>query len=95
MKTKRAGSMIGAGLLYALGAALIIVGVLLTVVAVFRRPASKGDSGNVKGGGVIIVGPIPIVFGTDKKTVKVLLMLSIMLTVLLLVTIIVSYLLWG
>jgi len=38
----------------------------------------------VRGGGVIVIGPVPIVFGTDKQSVKVLLVLAIVLVVLLL-----------
>ncbi|MCS7124256.1 MAG: DUF131 domain-containing protein [Candidatus Bathyarchaeota archaeon] len=34
-----------------------------------------------KGGGAVIIGPFPIVFGTDKESVKVVLWLSIALTI--------------
>lgn len=85
--------MVDTSLLYALGGALIIVGVLVIVLAMIKRPSSKGSSTEVKGGGVVIIGPVPIVFGSDKKTVRTLLVLSIVLTVLVLVTLLVSYLL--
>ncbi|NIQ06235.1 MAG: DUF131 domain-containing protein, partial [Candidatus Korarchaeota archaeon] len=38
-----------------------------------------------RGGGAVIIGPFPIVFGTDKESVRTLLLLSIALIVLLLV----------
>lgn len=39
----------------------------------------------VKGGGVILIGPIPIVFGTDKKYVVLLMILAIVLMLLMLI----------
>lgn len=80
------------GFLYVLGLVLVIFGVLVIVFTV-RRSVSKDGKGSVRGAGVIIVGPVPIVFGTDKKSVRTVLLLSIALTVLLLVAMIVSYLL--
>jgi len=85
--------VIDASVFYAVGLALIVLGVLVIVFAMFRRSGSEDRSGRVRGGGVVVVGPIPIVFGSDKKTVKALLALSIALTVLVLVTTVVWYLL--
>ena len=79
--------------LYVLGTLLIVFGILIILVAVVRRSIPKPGKASVKAGGVIIVGPVPIVFGTDKKMVKTILALSIALTALVLVTLIVSYLL--
>jgi len=47
--------------------------------------------GNVKGAGAIIIGPIPIVFGTDKESLKTVLRLSIVLTALLIILILVLH----
>jgi uncharacterized protein (TIGR00304 family) len=79
--------------LYALGMALIFVGVLIIVVAVVLLFVSGGKNGKVKGGGAILIGPIPIIFGTDKKSLKTVLLLSLALTVLLVVAMVVYYLL--
>jgi uncharacterized protein (TIGR00304 family) len=45
---------------------------------------SKGK-GKVRAGGAIIIGPVPIIFGTDRKSLKTILLLSITLTVLLII----------
>lgn len=79
--------------LYVLGTLLIVFGILIILIVAVRRSIQKPGKASVKAGGVIIVGPIPIVFGTDKKMVKTILALSIALTALVLVTLIVSYLL--
>jgi uncharacterized protein (TIGR00304 family) len=78
--------------LYGLGISLIFVGILVIFVAIILVVMSnvKGE-GKVKGGGAIIIGPIPIIFGTDKKSIKTILLLSITLTMLLIILIIVSY----
>lgn len=85
--------MIDAGALYALGIALVFVGVLIIIVAVILLFISGAKKGNVKGGGAIIIGPIPIIFGTDEKSLKIVLLLSLALTVMLVVAMIAYYLL--
>ena len=85
--------MIDAGALYALGIALVFVGVLIIIVAVILLSVSGAKKGKVKGGGAIIVGPVPIIFGTDEKSLKTVLLLSLALTVMLVVAMVVYYLL--
>jgi len=55
------------------------------------RGARSG--GKVKGGGAILVGPIPIVFGTDKESMKIVLILAIVLTAILVAVTIVPWVL--
>lgn len=72
--------MIDSGLLAAIGFVLILAGliaVFIAIVLLFFPRANHKDK--VKGGGVIIIGLLPIVFGTDRKSVKMLLILSIVL----------------
>jgi uncharacterized protein (TIGR00304 family) len=85
--------VIDSAALYALGIALIFVGVLIIVIAVILLSISGAKKGKVKGGGAILIGPIPIIFGTDKKSLKTVLLLSLALTVLLVVVMILYYLL--
>jgi len=70
-----------------LGFAIAFVAVVLMVV----RGARSG--GKVKGGGAILVGPIPIVFGTDKESMKIVLILAIVLTAILVAVTIVPWVL--
>lgn len=75
-----------------LGVMLVVTGFVITFIAVLLwifRTVNGG--GKVRGGGAVIIGPFPIVFGTDKESVKVLLLLSIALIVLLLVFMAFSY----
>jgi uncharacterized protein (TIGR00304 family) len=76
-----------------IGLILILTGFFITFIAAVLLffTASKGR-GKVKGGGAIIIGPLPIIFGTDKESVKILLLLSIVLILLLLVFMAFSYL---
>jgi uncharacterized protein (TIGR00304 family) len=79
--------------LWNIGIILILAGFFVTFVATILLffTAFKGK-GKVKGGGAIIIGPFPIIFGTDKESVKILLLLSIILIALLLVFMAFSYL---
>jgi uncharacterized protein (TIGR00304 family) len=85
--------VISSAALYALGIVLIFVGILLIVIAIILVSASGGKKGKVKGGGAIIIGPVPIIFGTDKKSLKTVLLLSLALTVMLVVAMVLYYLL--
>jgi uncharacterized protein (TIGR00304 family) len=75
------------------GIALILAGVVIIAVVVFLLSVRGAGKGKVRGGGAVIIGPIPIIFGTDKKSLKTVLLLSLALTVLLLVVMIAHYLL--
>ena len=79
-------------LLFTVGLILILAGFVTVFVAglllFFKALREKGK---VKGGGVVMIGPFPIVFGTDKESVKMLLLLSIALIVLVLILTIFSY----
>ena len=85
--------MIDSAALYALGIALIFIGVLVIVVAFILLFISGAGKSKVKGGGVVMFGPVPIIFGTDEKSLKTVLLLSLGLAVMFVVTMIVYYLL--
>jgi uncharacterized protein (TIGR00304 family) len=82
-----------AGILYSWGIILVFVGtIIVTVTAILLLLANTKGRGKVRGGGVIIIGPVPIVFGTDKESLKKVLLLSIALTTILVVVTVVFYL---
>ncbi|WP_297471149.1 DUF131 domain-containing protein [Thermococcus sp.] len=66
--------LIGAGI------ALILIGFLLVFIGTLIS-AFSGE-GNVEGGGVIMIGPIPIVFGTSRSAVTLVSLLALLLMVL-------------
>jgi len=76
---------VNASTLYSLGFALVFIGTVVAIVAalLLSLPKAKGK-GETRGGGAIIIGPVPIIFGTDEKSVKTVLILALVLTVLLL-----------
>ncbi|MEM3522905.1 MAG: DUF131 domain-containing protein [Candidatus Bathyarchaeia archaeon] len=42
---------------------------------------SKDSKASIKGGGAILIGPIPIVFGTNKEMLKIAIILAIVIIV--------------
>lgn len=83
--------MSGQSLFY-IGIALIFVGFVIVFVAVVLLFfASMKGRGKIRGGGAVVIGPFPIVFGTDKESVKLILILSIALIALLLFVIAFSH----
>jgi len=74
-----------------IGIALIFIGLLIVALAVLLRSSRIEGKVKVRGGGAVIIGPIPIVFGSDKKAVKTVLILAIVLTALVLAFTVVNY----
>jgi uncharacterized protein (TIGR00304 family) len=46
-----------------------------------QSPQGQRPQKSIKGGGVVLIGPIPIVFGSDAKTAMILMVLAIILIV--------------
>ena len=85
--------MMNAETLYGLGVILVFAGILITLIAVILLFISSiREKGKVNGGGAIIIGPFPIIFGTDKESVRTVLLLSITLGILLVIVIVILYL---
>ncbi len=80
---------------YILGVAIIFLGILIIIAAFVLLAISSFRGGKIRGGGAIIVGPFPIIFGTDKESFKTILWLSITLTLLLLAVIVMFRFLYG
>jgi len=64
--------------MFEIGFGLTLVGLLVAFVAIILMITSgrKGER-QVRGGGVLFIGPIPIIFGTDNQSVKVIMLLVI------------------
>jgi len=79
---------------YAICVALILVGiaVVIAVIVALARGSAKSKR-NVKAAGVIMIGPIPIIFGTDKQSVKAVLSLALALVVALIIATVLFWLL--
>ncbi len=64
------------------GTLLILAGFVLAFLAL-TVPAVRDGRAKMRGGAVIIIGPFPIVFGSDRQAVRALLVLAIVLVVVL------------
>jgi uncharacterized protein (TIGR00304 family) len=71
-------------LLFAVGFVVMLVGVLLIMLSALREAGKRSEGGEVEAGGVLIVGPVPIVVGSSQRIAKILLVLAIALTLLVL-----------
>jgi uncharacterized protein (TIGR00304 family) len=67
-------NLVNAGLL------LVVLGFILAFVAVILLAIrSRGTSGQTRGAGILLIGPFPIVFGSDRESVRTLMILAIVL----------------
>ena len=66
-----------------IGIAIIFAGFLVVFLGMLASGKSpeEGERRKVRGGGVIMVGPIPIIFGSDPKWTSIAIVLAIVLIV--------------
>jgi len=68
--------------LFTIGAALTVVGIVIVVVAMLLLSVIQSrQKTRVKGGGAILIGPFPVIFGTDKQSLKIVIVLAIVLMI--------------
>jgi uncharacterized protein (TIGR00304 family) len=77
--------------LITVGFLIVLIGILVILTGVFSMAYQSWKTGGmgteesevgVRGGGVIMIGPIPIIFGTDVGALKVVMILAIVLMIL-------------
>ena len=78
-------------ILFEIGIALIVVGIIIIVFATILVAMRGASKGKVKAAGIIMIGPIPVIFGTDRKSVKTILLLALALTIAFVVAWVVYY----
>lgn len=71
----------------AVGWMLIISGVtvLFAAITVFFRVLLRREARGLRGGGLVLLGLIPIIFGTDEEPVKIIIALAIALIAIMLI----------
>ena len=86
--------VIGSGFYAALGALLIFLSFVLFAFGMVERvkeeatdytgiPNEEEFTGKkIEGGGIVFIGPFPIIFGTSLKTVQILIIITIILMIL-------------
>jgi uncharacterized protein (TIGR00304 family) len=79
----------------ALGIALVVVGVIIIISVAILASSRSSGKGKAKVAGIVMIGPIPIIFGTDKKSVKEVLLLALTVTIAIIIAMILYYLLLG
>ncbi|MDG6934093.1 MAG: DUF131 domain-containing protein [Nitrososphaerota archaeon] len=64
-----------------LGSLLIIIGSIVLLIGIISGLGKSADA-HVKGGGIVLIGPLPIVFGSEWKIVVVLMAMAILIMLL-------------
>jgi len=62
------------------GFIFVFIGIVLIIAGMTSGTSRTKDVG-VKGGGVVLIGPIPIIFGTDSESAKTVVVLAIVLVI--------------
>jgi len=78
-------------IVFVVGIALVIIGIILAALKRSsqerqrEKEAKKQSSKKVRGAGVVVIGPIPIVFGTDRGALLLALGTAIVLMIIYLI----------
>jgi uncharacterized protein (TIGR00304 family) len=64
-----------------LGILLIFAGFIVVFISIFAATLRSRKDTEVKGGGVIMIGPVPIIFGSDAKWATIAIVLAIVLVI--------------
>jgi uncharacterized protein (TIGR00304 family) len=75
--------MIQGNTIVTVGILVIIIGFILIFTGTALQSSSK--TSDVKTGGVILIGPIPIIFGSDKGTIVTAVIMAIILMIIVLI----------
>ena len=73
------------------GFLLIIIGMLIIFGGFFYSIYKSNYEKEVKGGGIIMIGPFPIIFGSDTDSLKFVSILAIILMVISIIFMILTY----
>jgi uncharacterized protein (TIGR00304 family) len=65
-----------------IGMLIILAGMFSTMYQSWKTSGAEKPETSVRGGGVIMIGPIPIIFGSDVGAVKIVIILAIVLMLL-------------
>jgi len=76
---------------FAVGLAMIAIGIIIIVLATILVATRGAGKRKVEAAGIIMIGPIPIIFGPNKESVKTVLILAITLTIALLLATVIYY----
>ena len=78
--------------MFDIGFGLTVIGLLVAFAAIILMLMSgkKSDS-RIRGGGILFIGPIPIIFGTDRESVKVVILLAIVSIAMIVILMILPY----
>ncbi len=77
-------------LIFIMGIILVFIGFMVMMIDLILRSPRDVES-RVRGGGVVIVGPLPIVFGSDRRTALIMAIVGLVMTI----TLVVLYLVLG
>ncbi len=72
------------GILFSIGMLLSLIGFSLTIIGTIWGAKQKGEKEEETGkiGGLIMIGPIPIIFGSDNKISRLLIKITLGLFIL-------------
>jgi len=88
--------MISSSILFIIGYFLIFLGIMIIFITIFLFffKSIKGKT-ETKGGGIIFIGPFPVIFGTDIGIAKWLVVIALIIVLILLIITLIPFIVGG
>ncbi len=71
--------------LSSVGFGVILLGIGLIILGMILSSSGTGQSGQIQGGGIILIGPVPIIFGTSTAMLLPLIIIAVIFMILMFV----------
>jgi len=71
--------------LSSVGFGFILLGIGIVIIGMILSSSGTGQSGQIQGGGIILIGPVPIIFGTSTAMLLPLVIIAIIFMILMFV----------
>ena len=65
-----------------IGFGFILLGIGLIILGMILSSSGTGQSGQIQGGGIVLIGPVPIIFGTSTVVILPLIIIAIIFMIL-------------
>ena len=72
---------------------MVVIGVIVIISTLILASSRRSEKDKAEVAGIVMIGPISIIFGTDKKSIKEVLALAFAVTVALIIATVLYYLL--
>ena len=82
--------------LFSLGFVMVIFGVILSMIGILLAALRSSETGaETEAGGLVMIGPVPIIFSSSKRLAKLMLLLAFIMMLFMLMLMLSPFIEWS